>query len=101
MTLNRRGHEYIILADGAALMSSRMHGSEESLANFGCERARQQSRPCVLVGGLGLGFTLRATLDCLPIDATVLVPELLAAVVEGNRGRRAPLASHPLGQRRG
>src|SRR2546423_5499663 len=81
MTLNRRGHEYIILANGADLMSSRMHGSEESLAHFGCERARQQSQPCVLVGGLGMGFTLRATLDCLPMDATVVVSELVPAVV--------------------
>jgi spermidine synthase len=96
MTLNRRGNEYIILANGADLMSSRMHGSEEALAEFGCEHARAAERPCVLVGGLGMGFTLRATLDQLPHDATVVVAELLPAVVEWNRGLLGPLAHHPL-----
>ncbi len=70
-------------------MSSRMHGSEEALATFGCRRARTLEQPCVLVGGLGMGFTLRATLDLLPKDATVVVAELVPAVVEWNRG---PLA---------
>jgi spermidine synthase len=100
MTLNRRGHEYVILANGADLMSSRMHGSEEALAEFGCERARTLAEPCVLVGGLGVGFTLRAALDCLPKDATVVVSELLSAVVEWNRGPLGPLANHPLDDRR-
>jgi spermidine synthase len=100
MTLNRRGNEYIILANGADLMSSRMHGSEEALASFGCERARLLEEPCVLVGGLGMGFTLRATLDCLPKGATVVVAELLPAVVEWNRGILGPLADHPLADRR-
>ena len=50
----------------------------------------------MLVGGLGMGFTLRATLDLLPHDATVVVAELVAAVVEWNRGPLGPLAGHPL-----
>ena len=66
MKLTRRGNEYIILANGKSLMSSRMHGSEEALATLACRRARTLEQPCVLVGGLGMGFTLRATLDCLP-----------------------------------
>ena len=66
MKLARRVNEYIILANGKSLMSSRMHGSEEALATFACRRARTMEQPCVLVGGLGMGFTLRATLDCLP-----------------------------------
>jgi spermidine synthase len=100
MTLTRRGSEYMILADGKDLMSSRMKGSEEELARVGCDRARKLEGPCVLVGGLGMGFTLRATLDVLPADATVVVAELMSSVVEWNRGPLGPLAGHPLADRR-
>jgi spermidine synthase len=100
MTLTRRGNEYMILADGKDLMSSRMKGSEEELARVGCELARKVESPCVLVGGLGMGFTLRATLDVLPADATVVVAELMSSVVEWNRGPLGPLAQHPLADRR-
>jgi spermidine synthase len=100
LSLTRRGAEFIILADGKPLMSSRMHGSEEALASFGCARARMREAPAVLVGGLGMGFTLRATLDVLPEDATVVVAELVPAVVEWNRGPLADLAGRPLADRR-
>ena len=100
MSLTRQGTEYVILASGKPLMSSRMHGSEEALASFGCARARTRDQPCVLVGGLGMGFTLRATLDVLPPNATVVVAELVPAVVEWNRGPLGPLAEHPLKDRR-
>jgi spermidine synthase len=100
MRLIRRGGEYVILANGKSLMSSRMHGSEEALATLACRRARTVARPCVLVGGLGMGFTLRATLDLLPPAATVVVAELVPAVVEWNRGPLGPLAEHPLNDRR-
>ncbi len=96
LKLVRRGDEYIILANGKSLMSSRMHGSEEALATFGLGRARMIARPCVLIGGLGMGFTLRATLDLLPVDATVVVCEIVPAVVEWNRGPLGPLAGNPL-----
>jgi spermidine synthase len=96
MKLLRRGDEYIILADGAVLMSSRMRGSEEELARYACQRVRTLKQPSVLVGGLGMGFTLRTTLDLLPPGATVIVAELVPAVVEWNRGRLGPLAGHPL-----
>ena len=85
LALTRRDREYVILAGGRSLMSSRMHGSEEALATLGCAHARTSARPCVLVGGLGMGFTLRATLDLLPPEAIVIVAELLPAVVEWNR----------------
>jgi spermidine synthase len=98
--LMRRDREHVILANGKSLMSSRMHGSEEALATLACRRARTLAEPCVLVGGLGMGFTLRATLDLLPPDATVVVVELLPAVVEWNRGPLGPLAGHPLKDRR-
>jgi spermidine synthase len=100
MTLTRRGSEYMILADGKDLMSSRMKGSEEELARVGCDRARKLETPCVLVGGLGMGFTLRATLDVLPAEAKVVVAELMPIVVEWNRGPLGPLAEHPLADRR-
>ena len=74
MKLVRRDREYIILANGKSLMSSRMHGSEEALATLACQRARTLEQPCVLVGGLGMGFTLRATLDFLPPDAKLSSP---------------------------
>jgi spermidine synthase len=98
--LVRRGDEYILLADGAVLMSSRMHGSEEELATFACQRARTLKQPSVLIGGLGMGFTLRATLDLLSPDATVVVAELVPAVVEWNHGPLGPLAGHPLKDKR-
>jgi spermidine synthase len=100
MTLTRRDSEYVILAGGLSLMSSRMHGSEEALATFTCARIRTLERPCVLVGGLGMGFTLRATLDLLPPNASVVVAELVPAVVAWNRGPLGPLAGHPLKDRR-
>src|SRR5438128_5579013 len=100
MKLTRRGNEYIILANGKSLMSSQMHGSEEALATFACRRLRTMEQPCVLVGGLGMGFTLRATLDLLPPSAIIVVAELVPAVVEWNRGPLGPLAGHPLKDRR-
>jgi spermidine synthase len=96
MKLVRRDDEYIILADGRSLMTSQMHGSEEALATFACRRARTLDRPCVLIGGLGMGFTLRATLDLLPPGATVVVAEIVPAVVDWNRGPLASLAGEPL-----
>jgi spermidine synthase len=100
LKLVRRGDEYLILADGAVLMSSRMHGSEEALATFACQRVRTLERPSVLIGGLGMGFTLRATLDLLSPDATVVVAELVPAVVEWSHGPLGPLAGHPLEDKR-
>ena len=100
MKLTRRGNEFIILANGKSLMSSRMHGSEEALATLACSRLRAREEPRVLIGGLGMGFTLRATLDLLPPGAEVVVAELLSAVVEWNRGPLGPLANHPLKDKR-
>ena len=100
MALTRRDREYVILADGKSLMSSRMHGSEEALATLACQRLRGVEEPSVLIGGLGMGFTLRATLDLLPADAAVAIVELVPAVVEWNRGPLGPLAGHPLKDKR-
>jgi spermidine synthase len=100
LKLIRRGDEYVILANGKSLMSSRMHGSEEALATFGCRKAQQLKQPRVLIGGLGMGFTLRAALDLLPQDAEVVVAEIVPAVVEWNRDRLGPLAGDPLNDSR-
>jgi spermidine synthase len=96
MRLIRQGLEHVILLNGRTLMSSRMHGSEEALATIACRHVRTSERPRVLVGGLGMGFTLRATLDLLPAGAMVRVVELVPAVVEWNRGVLGPMAGHPL-----
>jgi len=100
MRLTRRDNEYVILVNGKTLMSSRMHGSEEALATIGCRRAQTVEQPRVLVGGLGMGFTLRATLDLLPPAAVVTVVELVAAVVEWNRGPLGAIAGYALNDRR-
>jgi spermidine synthase len=98
--LTRRDDEYVILANGKPLMSSRLHGSEEALATLGCSDAQALQQPRVLVGGLGMGFTLRAVLDVLPSGAIVTVAELVPAVIEWNRAPLAALAAHPLRDRR-
>ncbi len=96
LTLARRDREYIIHANGKSLMSSLMHGSEEALATLACRTLRTVEQPSVLIGGLGMGFTLRTTLDLLPSDASVVVAEIVPAVVDWNRGVLGPLARHPL-----
>jgi spermidine synthase len=95
MRLTARDGEFVIWVNGKTLMSSRRHGSEEALAAAACQDLTA-SRPRVLVGGLGMGFTLRAALDLLPPAATATVAELVPAVVEWNRGPLGPLADHPL-----
>lgn len=90
------GSGYLITANGEGLMSSRLHGSEQALASLGCARARSRPRPRVLVGGLGMGFTLRAVLDVLPADADVRVSELVPEVVEWNRGALGAITQYPL-----
>src|SRR5258708_26536172 len=76
MKLIPRGDEYLILVNGAILMSNRMHGSEEALATFAFQRMRTRAPPSVLIGGLGLWFNLRATLALLPSASAPVVPEL-------------------------
>jgi spermidine synthase len=84
LVLARRGREWVVRAGGRVLMSSRAHRSEEALATLAL--AGVPAARAVLVGGLGLGYTLRAALDLLPAGARVLVAELVPAVVAWNRG---------------
>ena len=86
----------VVRVNGITLMSSRQHGSEEVLAERALAGLRDVPDARVLVGGLGLGFTLRASLDRLGPDATVVCSELFPAIVEWNRGPLGHLAGHPL-----
>lgn len=95
LVLYERDGVYSIRVNGLELMSSRAHGSEEALARLVLARV-DSTKPTVLVGGLGMGFTLRAVLDELPRDARVLVAEIFPAVVEWNRAELAGLAGSPL-----
>ncbi|HET9553288.1 MAG TPA: hypothetical protein VFP50_10000 [Anaeromyxobacteraceae bacterium] len=94
MVLARRDDEWVVRYGGKVLMSSRQHGSEEALAALALERTRQ--RRAVLVGGLGLGFTVRAALDRIPVDSKVVVAELTPALLDWNRRLVGKLAGRPL-----
>ena len=100
LSLYRRGDEFSIRGDGFELMNSRMHRSEEDLARLACQRIRTRPRPCVLIGGLGMGFTLAAALRELGPESRVAVAELVPAVVAWNRGPLGRLAGHPLDDQR-
>jgi spermidine synthase len=89
------GH-HIIRVAGIPLMSSDMRGSEEAMAEVAREELGDIEAPRVLVGGLGLGYTLRAALDAWGEDAEVCVAELLPSVVRYNREFLGNLADHPL-----
>lgn len=91
LRLKRRGTEFSIMLGANELMNSRISGSEEALARLSCERLRGTRRPTVLIGGLGMGFTLRATLSELGNDARIIVAELVPAVVAWARGPMAEI----------
>ncbi|HEX8645139.1 MAG TPA: hypothetical protein VF702_14615 [Allosphingosinicella sp.] len=91
LRLYRRGDEFSILIGGVELMTSRAAGSEEALARLACERIAGRPCPTMLIGGLGMGFTLRAALSALPPEAQVTVAELVPAVVAWARGPLAAL----------
>ncbi len=93
LTLWMRGREFVIRADGYDLMANSAHGSEQVMA-----RMARIERPGarVLVGGLGMGYTLRAVLDELPEGARVTVAELSEAVLRWNQEMLGPLSGSPL-----
>jgi spermidine synthase len=96
LVLAQRGDEFAIRVRGAELMNSRSHASEDALARLGCAELAKQPQARVLVGGLGMGFTLRAALDALRTDAQVTVVELVPEVVAWNRQHLGHLARQPL-----
>ncbi|MGX5664738.1 hypothetical protein G6N76_01485 [Rhizobium daejeonense] len=91
LRLKQRGTEFSIMLGTNELMNSRLSGSEEALATLSCEHIKDKKRPVVLIGGLGMGFTLRAALAVLPDDAEVTVAELVPAVVAWARGPMAEI----------
>jgi spermidine synthase len=91
LRLKRRGSEFSIMLGTNELMNSRLSGSEEALANLSCQRIAGHRRPRILIGGLGMGFTLRAALAELGNDAGVVVAELVPAVVAWARGPMAEI----------
>ena len=95
IVLYERDGAYFIRVNGLELMTSRAHGSEEDLARLALAKV-QRKKPKVLVGGLGMGFTLRAVLDGVPKSAKVMVAEILPAVIAWNRNELAHLAGSPL-----
>src|SRR5687768_9527409 len=95
--LYRSGELYSIKIPGRGdLMNSRMHGSEKALAELACERIVSRPAPRLLIGGLGMGFTLAAALRTVGPDAEVVVAELVPEVVEWNRTVIGAVAGHPL-----
>ena len=89
LRLMRRDTEFSIMAGPIELMNSRLSGSEEALATLAWDRLAGRGAPRVLIGGLGMGFTLRAALGVLPADARITLAELVPEVVAWARG---PLA---------
>lgn len=89
LRLIRRGDDFWIMLGANALMSTRLRGSEEALATLAFERIAGRPRPAMLIGGLGMGFTLRAALGALGGDARLVVSELVPAILRWARGPMA------------
>ncbi len=98
LKLSQRGEEFSIRLSGVRgeLMNSRVHGSEEALSELGCAHITSLEDSRVLVGGLGMGFTLAAALKAVSSSAQVTVAELIAEVVEWNKGPLGECAGRPL-----
>ena len=93
LTLFRREDEFSIRLSGVRgeLMNSRVYNSEEELAKLGCTHIQNKDNAEVLVGGLGMGYTLAAALECVTASSRVTVAELIPEVVEWNQGPLARL----------
>ena len=100
MVLYQHGRDFSIQINGQDLMNSRQHESELELAQLGCAHLASRKTPSILIGGLGMGYTLRQALDMLSPQAKVVVSELLGAVVEWNREFLGELNGQPLGDER-
>ena len=99
LRLYRRGRDFMIVVDRNELMNSRMSGSEEALATLTIERLRTAA-PRLLIGGYGMGFTLRAALGRLPSQGAVEVAELVPGIIDWARGPMAELTAGCLDDRR-
>jgi len=96
MVLYQHGRDFSIMINGQDLMHSRQHESELALARLGCAHLADHKSPSILIGGLGMGYTLRQALDMLGPQARVVVGELLGAVVQWNREFLGKLNGQPL-----
>jgi len=100
LRLLRRGSEYSIRVGAYELMNNRIHASEDALASLVCERLDAPHAARVLIGGLGMGFTLAGVLRGVGAKADVVVAELVPEVVAWNRGPLSEVAGNPLADRR-
>ncbi len=100
MVLYQHDRDFSIKINGQDLMHSRQHESELELARLGCEQLTGRKAPSILIGGLGMGYTLRQALDMLSPYAQVVVSELLGAVVEWNREFFGELNGQPMEDKR-
>ncbi|MES2136163.1 MAG: spermidine synthase [Pseudomonadota bacterium] len=100
LRLFRRDDDYMIVLGNNELMNSRMSGSEIALAEMSCARLAGRAAPHLLIGGYGMGFTLRAALAALPARASLTVAELVPEVIAWARGPMAELAAGCLDDRR-
>ncbi len=100
LTLYKRGEEFSIWIENTELMSSHAHESEDELARVVLEDPKINSQPHVLVGGLGMGYTLAAALRSIPDGGRLTVAELIPEVISWNRGPLGHLAGHPLDDKR-
>jgi len=98
LRLSQREGDFSISLKGVRgeLMNSRMHSSELALAELGCRHIQEAEKPKVLVGGLGMGFTLAAALKATSISSQVVVAELVPEVIEWNKGPLGECAGRPL-----
>jgi len=96
MTLTSRSGYFLVSVEGYKLMSSSEHHSEEHMAAVACPGLATHSGARLAIGGLGMGFTLRATLDQMPPDGEIVVVEVMQAVVKWNRGPLAHLSENAL-----
>jgi spermidine synthase len=96
LRLMRRGAEFSIRLGTDELMNSRLSATEQALATIGCAKIQTRKQPHVLIGGLGMGFTLRAALVVLGAKARIVVAELVPAVVAWARGPMAQLSGDSL-----
>lgn len=100
LCLFKRGREFSIRTNGRELMNSRLHGSEEALSELACSRIADRPKTRILIGGLGMGFTLAAALKRVGPECRVEVAELVPQVVAWNQGPLAHLAGRPLADKR-
>lgn len=96
LRLMQRGTEFSIMSGAIELMSSRLSGSEKALATLACERLKDRPKPHFLIGGFGMGFTLRAALENLGPSAQVTVGELVPEIIAWARGPMAHLSGECL-----